>query len=187
MKRPAPPYLLDRLLLSLLSPRDRETILGDLHEEFFEVKLPQLGSLRARLWYLRQVLSFIPTRAAATLQPALCLVCLCTALSGAWLGIMNLRLRHPGYGTQVLIAATIVTQALLTLAALRFHRSMGLRALAMGGSFTVLWIAYCALKATLNATHFEGYILLIALALAVQTFLTLLTLPRARVSGGKNA
>jgi hypothetical protein len=187
MKRTAPPYFLDRLLLFLLSPRDRETVSGDLFEEFLEVKLPELGSFRAGLWYMRQVLSFVPARATAVLQPTLKLVCFCTALAGGWLGMMDLLLRHPGYGSQTAIAATIVSQALLTLAALRFSRSGGLRAVAMLGSLTVLWIAVRALKTAFVGAHFEGYVLLIALALIVQILLTLFTLPRARLPDSTSA
>lgn len=189
MKRIAPPYLLDCLLFSLLLPRDRETVSGDLYEEFLEVKLPELGRFRARLWYMRQVLSFVPGRTVAVLLqgPALRLLCFCTALAGCWLGMMDLLLRHPGYGSQIVIAATIVSQALLTFAALRFHRYGGLRAVAMVGSLTLIWLAGIALKATLGGAQLEGYVLLIALTLLVQAVLTLLTLPRARVPGGKSA
>jgi hypothetical protein len=187
MKRTAPPYLLDCLLLLLLSPRDRETVSGDLYEEFLEVKLPELGRFRAHLWYTRQVLSFVPGRAAAGLQPTLRLVCFCTALAGGWLGVMDLLLRHAGYGSQMMIAGTIVAQALLTLAALRFDRSGGLRAVTLLGSVVVLWIAGRALKATLGGPHFEGFVLLIALALIVQGVLTLVTLPSARVPPRKSA
>ena len=189
MKRIAPRYCLDCLLRFLLSPRDRETVSGDLYEEFIEVRLPELGQFRARLWYMRQVLSFAPARAVAVLLqgPALRFLCFCTALAGCWLGAMDLLLRHPGYGSQIVIAATIVSQALLTLAALRFRRHRGLRAVAMVGSLTLLWIAGTALKATLGGPHFEGYVLLIALALMVQAGLTALTLPSARAPGGKSA
>ncbi|HEV2618741.1 MAG TPA: permease prefix domain 2-containing transporter [Acidobacteriaceae bacterium] len=177
MRRMGSPYLLDWFLRLLLSPRDRETVSGDLQEEFFEVKVPELGSFRARLWYLRQVLSFVPARTVAVLQPVLRLLSLCTALAGVWLGMMDVVLRHPGYGSQVVIAAMIVSQALLTLAALRFDRSGGLRATATAGSLIVLWIAGRALIAALRGPHFEGYILLISSALMVQATLALLTLP----------
>jgi hypothetical protein len=189
MKRIAPPYLLDCLLLFLLSPRDRETVSGDLHEEFLEVKLPELGQFRARLWYVRQVLSFVPGKAVAVLLqgPALRLLCFCTALAGGWLGMMDILLRRPGYGSQTAIAATIVSQALLTLAALRFHRYGGLRGVAMAGSLTLLWLAGSALKAMFGGAQLEGYVLLIALALIVQAVLTVLTLPRARFLGGRSA
>jgi hypothetical protein len=55
MKRTEPPYFLDCLLLFLLSPRDRETVSGDLYEEFRDVKLPELGQFGAQLWYMGQV------------------------------------------------------------------------------------------------------------------------------------
>jgi len=51
--------LLDRLLRLLLKPRDRDTIAGDLLEEYREVVLPARGRVRAQLWYLRQALSVI--------------------------------------------------------------------------------------------------------------------------------
>jgi len=84
------------------------------------------------------------------------------------------------------IAATIVSQASLTLAALRLHRYRTLRVIAMVGSVAILWLAGIALKATIGGAHLEGYVLLIALALIVQAVLTVLTLPRARVTRGKS-
>jgi hypothetical protein len=182
MKRVSPPYLLDRLLILLLCLRDRETISGDLHEEFLEVKAPELGRFGASLWYFWQILSFVPGRVRAILVQvsALRLLCICTALAGGWLGMMDIRLRHPGYGSQIVIAATIVCQALLTLVALRFRRTMVLCVLAMAGSLSLLWLAAIALKATFFGAHLEGYVLLIALMLIVQAVLTLWTLPRAR-------
>ena len=188
MKRDAPPYALDCLLRVLLSPRDRETVSGDLWEEY-EAKLLELGRFRARLWYGRQVLSIVPGRIEAVLVQgsALRLLCVCTALAGGWLGMMDLILRHPGYRSQLAIAATIVSQAALTLAALRFHRSVGLRAIAMAGSLALLWLAGIALKAMIGGAHLEGYILLIALALIAQAVLTVVTLPRGRVPRGESA
>lgn len=54
-----PPRLTEQLLRILLKPRDRDTIAGDLLEEYREVVLPTRGRLRARLWYLRQVVTFV--------------------------------------------------------------------------------------------------------------------------------
>jgi hypothetical protein len=42
-----------------LPPRDRDTVTGDLLEEYREVILPSRGRLRAQLWYLRHALSLI--------------------------------------------------------------------------------------------------------------------------------
>jgi hypothetical protein len=39
--------------------RDRDTISGDLLEEYREEILPKRGAIRARLWYARQVVSFV--------------------------------------------------------------------------------------------------------------------------------
>src|SRR5947209_8337504 len=39
MKRIAPPFWLEYILMFLLSPRDRETVSGDLYEEFVGQKL----------------------------------------------------------------------------------------------------------------------------------------------------
>jgi hypothetical protein len=48
----------DFVLRLLLNARDRDTISGDLLEEYREEILPTKGQFRARLWYARQVLSF---------------------------------------------------------------------------------------------------------------------------------
>jgi len=55
-----PPRWAERLLLIVLPRRDRETIPGDLLEEFREVVLPSRGRAGARIWYVRQVLSLVP-------------------------------------------------------------------------------------------------------------------------------
>jgi hypothetical protein len=60
-----PPAWAEALLRSLVGPRNRDTISGDLLEEYREVVLPQRGDLGARLWYLRQVASFITTAGLA--------------------------------------------------------------------------------------------------------------------------
>jgi hypothetical protein len=49
----------DFVLRLLLKSRDRDTISGDLLEEYREQVLPSKGPLGARLWYFRQVLSFV--------------------------------------------------------------------------------------------------------------------------------
>ena len=49
----------DTVLRVLLRNRDRETISGDLLEEYREEILPRRGALAARLWYVRQIASFV--------------------------------------------------------------------------------------------------------------------------------
>lgn len=173
MNRIDPPKWMERMLKLLLHQRHRETVAGDLYEEFCEVKVPQMGVWRARLWYLGQTLSFIPQRLAFPLT----LLCVFTLASGTWLGIMDLRLRHPGYAERELIAALIVGQGTLTLLALHSRGQGWLRLLALAGCAGIVWLALHALENALRGAHFEGYVLLIALGLLAQAVLTVLILP----------
>src|SRR4029077_9245914 len=50
-----PPAVPHALLLLLLPANGRETVSGDLLEEYAEARVPALGRLRADLWYWRQV------------------------------------------------------------------------------------------------------------------------------------
>lgn len=43
----------------MLKRRDRDTVTGDLLEEYREAVLPAKGRFRAQLWYLRQALSLV--------------------------------------------------------------------------------------------------------------------------------
>jgi hypothetical protein len=54
-----PPRWAEFLLQFIVRARDRETISGDLLEEYRESVLPAKGPLRARLWYWGQVVSFV--------------------------------------------------------------------------------------------------------------------------------
>ena len=54
-----PPRWAERLLRLLLPPADRDTITGDLLEEYREVIRPTHGAVGARRWYLRQAASLI--------------------------------------------------------------------------------------------------------------------------------
>ena len=57
--RNRPPRWAERILYWTLAPRDRDTIAGDLLEQYREAVLPARGRLRARLWYVRQVFSLM--------------------------------------------------------------------------------------------------------------------------------
>ena len=70
-----PPRWAERLLRVLLAPANRDTITGDLLEEYRDAIEPTRGAVRARLWYLRQVLSL----ALASYSPAQLLIWLAAA------------------------------------------------------------------------------------------------------------
>ena len=57
-----PPRWAQSFLRAILDPRDRETVSGDLLEEYVEARLPAFGVVRANLWYVRQVVSLITCR-----------------------------------------------------------------------------------------------------------------------------
>jgi hypothetical protein len=58
-REPSPPRWADAMLRSLLRPADRESISGDLLEEYRAARRPWLGALRANIWYVRHVLSML--------------------------------------------------------------------------------------------------------------------------------
>ena len=62
-----PPLWAEQLLRLLLHPRDRESVPGDLLEEYRETIIPTLGR-KANAWYLRQVAWYL---LRATLAPGL--------------------------------------------------------------------------------------------------------------------
>lgn len=53
-----PPAAFVWILGHLLSPEDRETVFGDLLEEYRESKRPALGTIGANRWFSRQVAGF---------------------------------------------------------------------------------------------------------------------------------
>ncbi len=172
-----PPRWLEKILLFVLPERDRQTISGDLLEEFEEQARVRESQLGATIWYVREILSFVPGwlgHSVPPLRPLLLSLCSFTMLCGLWLGAMGLRLRHPGYAEGEVISGIIVTQALLTIAAPRFRRISILRNLSVIGCLPLFWLASKALKGIIDGSNFEGYILLIALALLIQAVFTLL-------------
>jgi hypothetical protein len=67
-----PPAWAEAVLRALLAPRNREAVSGDLLEEYREVALPARGGFRARLWYIRQVASFVTAAGLAGTVIAWC-------------------------------------------------------------------------------------------------------------------
>jgi hypothetical protein len=56
---PYPPRWAQAVLQCVLRPSDRESIAGDLLEEYRVAREPALGRLRADVWYVEQVLSIV--------------------------------------------------------------------------------------------------------------------------------
>jgi hypothetical protein len=185
----APPQWLEKLLLRCLSARDRETISGDLLEEYREVQLPRLGPLRANIWYLRQLISFLVTRSfgGSAMRASLTWMCLLTALAGVWLAVMEHVLKHPGYAGRSAIAAGIMIQGLATVLYLMWHGHPIFRIFVQVGAVSVVMLGTSAIIRILNAPHFEGFVLLIGAALIVQGLTALIVAGRTRPPGASAA
>ncbi|HVH27215.1 MAG TPA: permease prefix domain 2-containing transporter [Vicinamibacterales bacterium] len=56
-KEPNPPKWAEAILRSILTPSDRESISGDLLEEYREVRYQALGPFQADVWYIKHVAS----------------------------------------------------------------------------------------------------------------------------------
>ena len=182
MTRPAPPRWLERLLILCLSPRDRNTVSGDLLEEYREEKLPRLGSLRANVWYVRQSLSFLSVRSfgGPLMKIALTWTSLFTAAAAVWLVVMENALRHAGYAGRMGIAAFIAIESLATLLFVALGQRAFFRLLVLAGAVAAGMFGVSAIVRILEARHFEGFVLLIGSALVAQSLLTIGVVFRAR-------
>jgi predicted DNA repair protein MutK len=173
-----PPAWLERTLLLLLNARDRETISGDLLEEYREEQLPRVGSIRANYWYLRQLFSIasIQILGGSLLKQVLILLSLFLLAAGVWLGVMENILKHDGYGGRSVIAVCIATQAFATLLCVLLNGGTAVRNLVMTGAAAILLLGGSAIVKILRAQHFEGFVLVVGLALILQGVLTLAAL-----------
>ena len=93
---------------------------------------------------------------------------------------------HPGYVEGEIISGIIVSQAFLTIAALRLRRTPMLLNMSAIGCLPLFWLAWKAFKGIIDGSNFEGYILLIAFALVIQATSTLASLivrqPRHKIT-----
>jgi hypothetical protein len=182
MIQQAPPRWLERVLLWCLPARDRETISGDLLEEYRDARLPELGPMRASVWYLSQSISFLSVRSfrGSPMKASLTWMSVFTAAAGVWLAVMENIQKHAGYAERSAIAACIAIQGLATVLFLvRDGRSL-FRILVLTGAVGGVLLGASAIKRILDAPHFEGFVLLIGFALIVQGVLVLVVVLRAR-------
>ena len=100
-----PPFWAETLLRALLAPRSRDAIAGDLMEEYRESVLPAVGTLRAQIWYIRQVLSFLDASALVKVAAKIPSVLLWGA--GVWLLGLGLVFTVP-YVTGMAVSTVLV-------------------------------------------------------------------------------
>jgi hypothetical protein len=110
------------------------------------------------------------------MKQLLMLLCLFVAASGVWLAVMENVLKHDGYLTRTAIAAGIAVQAIATVVYLLLHGRTLFRGFIVITAVVVLWVGASTLVNTLHAAHFEGYALVISVALILQGLLTIAVL-----------
>ncbi len=181
----SPPRWLERILLRFLPARDRETISGDLLEEYREEQAPHLGALRANAWYLRQILSLMPfwDLVGPPLNRCLMGTSVFMVVAGVWLAVMENILKHAGYPLRTLIAATIVIQGVATLLLPSLGGRPIFRACIATGATALALLGASAIQRILEAPHFEGFVLLIGFGLVAQGLLTIVVVLRPRHPG----
>jgi len=177
-----PPLWLRRALLLVLSVRDRETIFGDLLEEYQKEHLPSEGSRRANYWYLKQVASLALAQAlgGSLLKQALILSSSFVIAAGTWLGVMENILKHSGYAERTAIAAGIAIQGIATLLFCLLNGGLAFRILVATGAMAILFVGGSAVINSLSAPHFEGFVIVIGAALIVEALLTFAAVLRSR-------
>jgi hypothetical protein len=174
MTQQSPPRWLERALVLLLSPRDRETIAGDLLEEYREEQAPRRGTLRANLWYARQSISFISIRSTGgpPMKAALTWISVLTAATGIWLAVMENILKHSGYRPRTAVAVSIALEALATLAFLMFNGGSAFRVIILAGAAGIGALGISAITRNVTGPHFEGFVLIAGALFIAQSVMT---------------
>lgn len=185
MTRQSPPRWLERGLIFVLSRRDRETVAGDLLEEYREEQAPRLGALRANLWYLRQSISFISIRSTGgpPMRAALTWISLMTAATGIWLAVMENLLKHAGYGGRTALAVSIALEALATVAFLVLNGGSVFRMVILAGAAGMGALGISAITRNVTGPHFEGFVLIAGSLFIVQALMTFAVVLRRRYRG----
>ncbi len=110
------------------------------------------------------------------MKSVLLLLSFFTLAATAWLGVMEMALHHPGSSLRIFIAVLLACQSLSTILFLIFRGHGRFQILLNISGFLVAMFGIWSVVSILRATHFEGYVLLIGLALTLQGVLTIATL-----------
>lgn len=101
------------------------------------------------------------------------LVCAFGVLACGWLAVMFVVLHRLGFERGAAISGLFVLQSLLALAMVNhILQATAWRLVTLAGAAGIIWAGSRAVAVTLAAQHFEGYALLIGIALILQGLLT---------------
>lgn len=180
MSGAGPPDWAEWLLERLLPARDRETVGGDLREEYEEFVAPHLGRLRANVWYLRQMISFARRcmQEGGTMTKLLAVSSVITLLCGCWLALMECLLRHPGFEARAAVALLVAAAGVATLLVRFLHAGVRRERWLWTVAVALMGLGVFSFARNARAAHFEGFVFIISIVLVVQGLLMLTTLGR---------
>lgn len=167
-----PPRWAEYLLIHMLKPRDRESIPGDLFEEYREERAPVLGRAQANLWYYRQVLSLASFH-GGPMKRSLMYLCFFTLATSVCLGLTENLLRPPLFEVRIGWAILLGVASLSTILYLVLPEYRLLRILVSLGAVFMLSPAIGAIAMALGG---KGHTLLIGAVVILQLALSVLTL-----------
>jgi len=118
------------------------------------------------------------------MKSVLLFMCFFTLAATIWLAVMEVVLSHPGSGFRIAIAVLLACQSFCTILFLIFHGQGRGQVLLMVGGGCIAVLGMSAVVSNLKAAHFEGYALIIGLALVLQGVLTIfaLAVPKAHIT-----
>jgi hypothetical protein len=90
---------------------------------------------------------------------------------------MEIKLRHPAFGVRVGMDLCIALISLATVAVLLLRLEAHTRAWLLAGGFVLIGVGSAAFFRNIRGAHFEGFVLIISVALVFQGLL-MLTSPR---------
>jgi len=177
----------EALLERLLHEGTRETIVGDLREEFVEGIEPRRGRLRAQWWYVRQVAGFIPwfAREGGGMGKVLMALSAVVLACACWLAVMETILRHEGYAVRIAEALGIGAICAATILVKMLHAGLVVERWLWLGAGTLIVLGATAFLHNERAAHFEGFVMVISLLLLTQGELMLATMGRR--NNGQNS
>ena len=100
--------------------------------------------------------------------------------AGSWLGVMEAVLRHPGYVGRIAIDACIVLISLATILAQVFDLGFRSERWLCVGAVVLIGIGAQAFVHNVRASHFEGFVFVISIAIVLQGLAMLASLGRPR-------
>jgi hypothetical protein len=180
-ERDAGPWRWAEALLERLMPENaRETIAGDLREEFVEGIEPLRGRLWAQFWYMRQVASFIPwfIREGEGMGKILMALSAVVLACACWLAVIEMILRHEGYAGRIAEALGIGAICAATILVKMLHAGVVVERWLWLGAGTLIALGATAFLHNERAAHFEGFVMAISLLLVAQGVLMLATMGR---------